>query len=51
MGSNSLYLLTWIEIFRLLDASLQKADNQQGIRQGDLDKFERYNEGLKVKNG
>ena len=51
VGSNSLYNLTWIEIFRLIDASLQKADDQQGLRQGDLDKFERYNERLKAKNG
>jgi hypothetical protein len=51
VGSNSLYNLTWIEIFRLVDASLLKEDDQIGVRQGDLDKFERYNEKLKARNG
>lgn len=50
IGGSSLYNLTWIEIFRLVDASLFKADDQLNVRPGDLDKFEQYNEKLKAKN-
>ena len=51
VGANSLYNLTWIEIFRLVDASLIKGDEQMGLRQGDIDKFKRYNEKMKAQNG
>jgi hypothetical protein len=47
VGQNSLYDLTWIEIYRLIDAANVEADEQDGVRRGDLDKFERYNERLK----
>lgn len=50
MGKNSIYDLTWIEIYRLVDASQFKVDDQIGVRKGDLDKFKQYNEKVIAQN-
>lgn len=51
VGQNSLYHLTWIEIYRLIDSAGMETDEMAGVRPGDLDKFERYKERLTGHNG
>lgn len=49
VGDNSLYKLTWIEIFRLVDAARRIRDDMQGVRESSLDKLQEHDR--KLRNG
>jgi len=42
VGPCSIYELTWIEIFRIVDANEIRNRSSKGIRKSDLDKFKRF---------
>lgn len=48
-GDGNLYDLTWIEIMRMVDASLLLEDMESGIRGGDLSKLDRFHDRMKSK--
>jgi len=49
-GDASLYDLTWIEIMRLVDASQLIEDMASGVRDGDLNKLNKYHNRVKQKS-
>ena len=48
-GPTNIYSLTWIELMRLVDAADIIEDMKSGIRTGDLEKLDKFEEKLKAK--
>jgi len=53
-GSDSLYKLSWNEVFNIVDASTlreeQLEDSKSGVRRGDLVKFDKFEASLAKKD-
>lgn len=46
LGDNSLYNITWYEIFQLIDAGELVADMADGVRESDVEKLEEFSKEL-----